>query len=78
MQPVLCETLDSFHFIFESKRTLPYPWNALTYQVHSVESGIKLKRDQSEGERRVRNKKGGGSGKLSSKSGNTTGQGVVS
>ena len=76
MHPLLSETLDSFHFIFKSKFTLP--WDTLSYQAHSVESRIKLKRIQSEGERRVRNKKGGGSGKLSSKSGNTTGQGVVS
>ena len=78
MHPLLSETLDSFHFIFESKLTLPYPWNTLSYQAHSVEFGIKLKKIQSEGERRVRNKKGGGSGKLSSKSDKTKGQGVVS
>ena len=79
MHPLLSGTLDSFHFIFESKFTLLYPWNTLSYQAHSAaESGIKLKKIQSQSERRVRNKKGGGSGKLSSKSGKTKGQGVVS
>ena len=66
MHPLLSETLDSFHFISESKFTLPYPWNTLSYQAHSAaESGIKLKKIQSQSERRVRNKKGGGSGKPS-------------